>query len=142
MYHLIIIPIVAAIVTQLVKLIIDAKKNQFSWKDLNSYGGMPSSHTAMVVSMAGSVGYIEGWTSAIFAVAVVFAILVIRDAAGLRYQLGIHAKVINKRMSQIPGDESYIFPHLKERMGHTWLEIVAGAASGLIVTAVYTLIFV
>jgi uncharacterized protein len=139
---MIIAPITAAIITQIIKIIIDASKNQFSWKDFNSYGGMPSSHTALVCSLSAIIGYLEGLNSAVFAIATIVALLIIRDAAGIRIQLGLHAKIINKRMSQIPAEESFQFPYLKERMGHSWLEIITGASLGLTITALYIIFFI
>lgn len=141
MYHLIIMPIMAAIISQAIKLSIDAYKKQFSWSDLNSYGGMPSSHAAMVSSLAGAIGYLIGWQTPEFAIALVFAIITIRDAAGFRFQLGIHAKIINRYVSELPVEKNYAYPHLRERLGHKPMELLAGIAVGLAVTALY-IIFV
>ena len=77
-YKYIFLPLIAAIIAQIIKLIINGIKNKFSWAELNSYGGMPSSHAALVITLTTLVGYYEGWTSAVFAVAFVFAVIVIR----------------------------------------------------------------
>jgi hypothetical protein len=137
--QLFIIPIVAALGAQIVKLIIDAAKHQFSWKDLDSYGGMPSSHSACVTALALAVGFYEGWTSAAFAVALIFAVVTIRDAVGFRREIGYQARVLNEHLAQIP-TESANFPYLKERLGHTPLEALAGAAFGALTTVAYILI--
>ncbi len=142
MYHLIIIPIAAAIIAQLIKLIIDAKNKQFSWTDLNGYGGMPSSHTAMVTSLVASIGYFDGITTSAFAVSLVLAVLIIRDAAGYRRQIGLHAKILNKHLEQLPAEQNFQFPHLRERLGHTPLEVLGGLTVGLVVTAVYIILFI
>jgi acid phosphatase family membrane protein YuiD len=140
MYQMILIPIVAAIVAQIIKLIVDATKKQFSWTDLNSYGGMPSSHSAAVVSLAAAVGYYDGWDRAAFAIAVVLALIIIRDAVGYRRQLGLHAQILNQHLEQLPAEKNFMFPHLRQRLGHTPLEILAGVAVGLLVTALYIIL--
>ena len=65
-------------------MILNGLKGKFTWKDLNSYGGMPSSHAALVITLAALIGYYEGWTSAAFAIAFAFAVVVIRDAARVK----------------------------------------------------------
>lgn len=142
MLHLIIIPLSAAIISQIIKLIIDASKNQFSWSDLNSYGGMPSSHAATVTALAAAVGYFSGWDTAEFAIALIFAVITIRDAAGFRFQLGIHAKIINQYVSDLPTEKNFTYPHLRERLGHKSIELLAGITVGLAVTALYIILFV
>ncbi|MBT4723004.1 divergent PAP2 family protein [Candidatus Falkowbacteria bacterium] len=139
-YQLIYLPIIAAVVTQVIKLIIDAAKGQFSWKDLNSYGGMPSSHSATVTALAAAVGYYEGWDSAAFAISLILALIVIRDAVGFRFVLGKHAKQLNQIIHTLEAGKSYQFPHLKERLGHTPLQSLVGIAIGVMVVVVYVLI--
>ena len=140
-YQLIIIPIAAALITQLIKMIINGIKGKFSWKDMNRYGGMPSSHTATVVSLAASVGYFEGWNSAAFAVALMFALVVIRDAGGFRRILSNHAVELNQLVHSMNPTEKSQYPHLVERLGHTPLELFFGAIAGLVITVLYILLF-
>lgn len=140
-YKYIFLPLIAAIIAQIIKLIINGVKNKFSWAELNSYGGMPSSHAALVITLTTLIGYYEGWTSAVFAVAFVFAVIVIRDAGGFRRALGRHATELNQIIHALPGSTNYPFTHLNERMGHTPLELFFGSLLGLIVTTVFILLF-
>jgi len=140
MYQLIYLPLIAAIVAQIIKLIIDGKNAKFTWIDLNSYGGMPSSHSALVTALAGAIGYYEGWDSAAFAIALAFAIIVIRDAGGFRIMLGRHAKELNQIIHNLPSQEGAAYPHLTERIGHTPLEIVCGMLIGILTVIVFALI--
>lgn len=100
-------------------------------------GGMPSSHSATVVSMAASVGLAEGFGSSVFAVSLVLAFVVMYDAAGVRRAAGQHAFQINAIMDMLaePDSEARI-NKLKEILGHTPAEVGAGALLGLIVAAI------
>lgn len=93
-------------------------------------GGMPSSHTALCTSMAVAVGRIEGWHSVIFAIACVFSAVVMYDAAGVRRAAGEQAKVLNELMYS-HFDPDQISKRLKELLGHTPLEVFAGAILGI-----------
>lgn len=140
-YQLFLVPLVAALVAQIIKLIIDGLKGQFSWKDLNSYGGMPSSHAALVTSLAAIIGYTQGWTSAVFALALIVGIIVIRDAGGFRRALGRHAQELNQLIHTQPASESAKYKHLRERIGHTPLQLFFGILTGLVVTILHFIIF-
>ena len=142
MYHIIIIPIISALITQIIKLIIDAYHHRFSWSDLNSYGGMPSSHTAMVVSLVTAIGYFEGITTTAFALSLVYALITVRDAIGFRFELGKHAQIINDHIKPATTEESEPIEHLKERLGHTPLQALVGAILGLALTTIYIILFV
>jgi uncharacterized protein len=139
-YQLIYLPIIAVIITQIVKLIIDAIKGQFSWRDLNSYGGMPSSHSAIVTSLAVALGYYQGWDSPAFAIGLILAVIVIRDAAGFRMILGKHARELNQIIHTLKADQAAQIPHLKERLGHTPLQILVGIAIGVTVVVINVLL--
>lgn len=140
-YQVIIIPIVAAALAQITKLIISAVKHQFSWKELVSYGGMPSSHAAFVFSLALMAGLADGWDSTSFSIALVFGIIIIRDAAGLRRAIGRQAHEINALVHNLPAASSEPFAYLNERIGHTPLELFYGCFLGLCVVLTYVFIF-
>ena len=93
------------------------------------YGGLPSNHSAIVTSMATLIGLREGIAHPAFGVAVTLAFIVMLDASSLRRQVGRHAEAIN-RLNQ--GTER---PSLRERMGHSRLEIAAGVLVGMAVAA-------
>ncbi|MBT5503473.1 divergent PAP2 family protein [Candidatus Falkowbacteria bacterium] len=140
-YQLIIVPLMAAIIAQLIKLIINGIQDKFSWKDLNSYGGMPSSHAALVTALFAITGHFEGWDSAAAALALILAVIVIRDAGGFRMVLGRHAQELNLLVHGLKSAEGAKFNHLKERLGHTPLELFFGALTGVLIVVLYILIF-
>lgn len=96
-------------------------------------GGMPSSHSAFVVAMAVSVGTVEGLDSPVFAVAMVFAIIVMYDAAGVRRAAGRHAKVINLLVGRLQSIGVKPVGKLKELLGHSPVEVVGGALWGIFI---------
>lgn len=129
---LLIIPIVAVGATQVIKFIIEAVRHELRWASLLEYGGMPSAHTAFVVSLTTVIGIHEGINSAIFAVAVVFSLLIIRDAIGLRQFLSLHGRVLNMLIKDLPDDmEPKYPPRLVEKVGHTPLQATVGGLIGL-----------
>jgi acid phosphatase family membrane protein YuiD len=133
--HLVLIPLVAGIGTQLIKFIIQGVRGEFSWARLQEYGGMPSAHTAFVVSLTTVVGLEEGWHSASFAIAFIFALLIIRDAIGLRQFLSQHGKILNMLIKDLPDDVERKYPHkLEERFGHTPLQTIVGGLIGLAIS--------
>ena len=135
-YKLILVPFIALILAQVIKVIIDSTKGKFSWRDFNNYGGMPSSHAAMVAALATVMGTNFGFTSGYFAIALAFAFLTIRDAVGLRYQLGFHSKILNKLIKDLPDDKEDKYPYLQERLGHTYWQALAGIILGIIIALV------
>jgi len=99
-------------------------------KRLVGSGGMPSSHSALVMALATSTGKYEGWGSPLFAVAAVTAGIVMYDAAGVRRAAGKQAEVLNQIIDEIY-QGSHISPErLKELIGHTPIEVLMGAILG------------
>lgn len=97
-------------------------------------GGMPSSHSAMACAMLMAIGYREGFTSPIFALAFCFSGVVMYDATGVRRSTGRNAAVINHLMDALSGN-GYVFSEerLKELVGHTPLQVLAGALLGILI---------
>lgn len=97
-------------------------------------GGMPSSHSAMVCAMLMTIGYREGFSSSIFALAFCFSGVVMYDAAGVRRSAGRNAQVINQLMDMLSGN-GYTFDEqrLKELVGHTPIQVLAGALLGTLI---------
>ena len=103
-------------------------------------GGMPSSHTAMVVSAAIMVGATNGYASGVFAVAVVVALIVMYDATGVRRETGRQATVINQILQDVLINGKPISDaELKELVGHKPIEVAGGALVGLVVAGIYIL---
>jgi len=140
MIQIILLPIAAGIFCQIIKLILSAARNKFSWGEINSYGGMPSSHAAFVTSLAFVAGYYEGWTSVAFAITLILAILMIRDAIGFRRILGKHAEIINKLVHNLEDKKRSAFNHLSTRLGHKPIEAFIGFLIGIAVPLIYVLL--
>ncbi|OGY43400.1 MAG: hypothetical protein A2729_04470 [Candidatus Buchananbacteria bacterium RIFCSPHIGHO2_01_FULL_39_14] len=131
-YSYIIIPIITAITSQVLKLLTDGIKGNFDFKNLfETYGGFPSSHTAFAVSIATLIGLRQNIDSPIFAMAFVFTTLIVRDALGFRNFLGRQAKILNYLINKLPNGERKNLPHFRERMGHNSIEVLGGAILGI-----------
>lgn len=134
-FSYIIIPLIVLITSQALKLLTDGIKGNFDLRNmLISYGGMPSSHTSFSVSIATLVGVRQGFDSPLFAVALVFTLLVMRDATSFRNLLGRQAHVFNKYIDSLPEKDKKGLKKFRERMGHTYLEVLGGLIWGVILT--------
>jgi hypothetical protein len=120
---------------QLLKVIIDACKNGFSAERLTGGGGMPSSHAATVTGLTVSTAIVYGVNGFEFVMALFFAFIVMYDAAGVRMETGREAKVLNQLNEQRKkeGEESLLEKPLREKMGHTVPELIAGMVIGIAV---------
>jgi acid phosphatase family membrane protein YuiD len=102
-------------------------------------GGMPSSHSSTVSALAASVGITYGVDSPLFAISVVFAIIVMHDAAGIRRAAGKQASALNRlgvTLSKI-FDERFDEEHLKELLGHNPIEVMTGALLGVAIAFIF-----
>jgi acid phosphatase family membrane protein YuiD len=97
-------------------------------------GGMPSSHSALVVSLASSIGIQEGFQSPLFALSVAVALVVMYDAAGVRRAAGKQARVLNEIVSALQEHRAVTEEKLKELLGHTPIEVIAGALLGILIS--------
>ena len=121
---------------QVLKTIIHAIVNKtLDPRRLFGDGGMPSAHSATVTSVAVSCGFVCGFDSPIFAVALIFAFIVMHDAMGVRLETGKQAKVLNDLM-EIFYTEGTPEQKLKEFVGHTPLQVISGFVLGLIITSI------
>jgi len=97
-------------------------------------GGMPSSHSAMTCAMLMVIGFREGFSSSIFALAFCFSGVVMYDAAGVRRSTGKNAAVINHLIEGLAGNGfEFNEERLKELVGHTPIQVMAGALLGALV---------
>lgn len=120
---------------QLLKVLLTlALSKRFDSSRVLGSGGMPSSHSAMVCAMVTCIGFREGVNSSLFALAVCFAGVVMYDAAGVRRSTGRNAAVINRLIGDL-GKDGFIFTEerLKELVGHTPIQVLAGALLGILV---------
>lgn len=113
------------------------KHREFRAERLVGAGGMPSSHTSLVVGLASAVALHDGVSSPLFAVSAVLAGIVMYDAAGVRRAAGKQAKVINKLVREMRVEHTIKDTRLKELLGHTPLEVMAGALLGFLVAFLF-----
>jgi uncharacterized protein len=105
---------------------------------LVSSGGMPSSHSALVTSLATATGRELGVTSPIFAIAVVLASIVMYDAAGVRRAVSIQARILNQMIEEAFQGSPMAEKRLRELIGHTPVQVFVGALLGLAVGLLMT----
>lgn len=119
-------------IAQLVKVPLNyILHREWNWSLLFSTGGMPSSHSALVAGAAHATGLFMGFGSAYFAIAAVIAIVVVYDATGIRRQAGKHAAVINAMIQDMATGHPLKEEQLREVLGHTPLEALAGTLLGV-----------
>nr|WP_223804744.1 divergent PAP2 family protein [Lactococcus protaetiae] len=119
---------------QIIKILIDLIRfHKLDWQLLFATGGMPSSHSSLVTALATSVGLDYGFNSALFAIATVFAFVVMYDAQGIRRQAGHQAHFINIILENLGVT---IDKNLKELLGHTPIQVGGGAILGIIVALI------
>ncbi|CAM3132011.1 divergent PAP2 family protein [Streptobacillus felis] len=126
---------ISAMIAQLYKCfspIFKGKKIDFS--RIFSTGGMPSSHSSSTMALSVSVGIVKGFNSVEFAIALVFAIVTMYDATGIRQEAGKHAKILNSIIEEKRFLDKEEIKELKEFLGHTPLEVFIGALLGILVS--------
>jgi uncharacterized protein len=131
-YEALVALVVANIIAQLIKFTRDWRKHGHANLDLLvATGGMPSSHSSMVTALGISIGMVAGWDSPVFAVAACFAFLTMFDAAGLRHSASLQAQALNVIVHELLAPDHRLNHHkLKEFLGHTPREVLAGAVLG------------
>ena len=112
------------------------REKRFNFKWFVGTGGMPSSHAAGVTALATSIGIQDGVGSSIFAVTLLFAIIVLCDAQGVRRSTGQQAEVLNRIMDDIYWKKHVREDRLKELIGHTPIQVLAGIGFGLVVALI------
>ena len=143
MYQILFTTLVAGTSAQLLKLFINSNNLKFNWRSLTSYSGMPSSHAAFVVALTTIIGLTQSITSPLFAVCLIFSLLIIRDALGIRRYLGQHGEIINILVKDLKEDKMLdeVYPKLLEKIGHTPAQIIAGSLIGFFISLASYLIY-
>lgn len=103
------------------------------WRQFFGTGGMPSSHTAFITALTTCIAFSEGMASPIFGLALGLTILTSVDAAGLRRSAGLQAEVLNRIVAELYKGKRIKPPKVKETLGHTLTEVLAGVAVGVAV---------
>lgn len=127
--------LVAQGIKVLVALVITRK---FEPSYIFASGGMPSSHSALVMGLATAVARVQGLGSVYFALAAVFAGVVMYDAAGVRRAVSKQARILNLMMDDFFHERGLDVHRLGELIGHTPVEVFAGAALGIVLGLVFT----
>ncbi len=130
--------IISWFVAQVIKVILTLIKDRtLDFTRLFGSGGMPSSHAAFTVSLATAVGYTASFSSVEFALAAAFAIVVMYDATGVRRSAGEQAAILNKIVEKLGKEHiSETGKKLKELLGHTPVQVFAGAVLGLFIAII------
>ena len=132
------IPIITWFLVQFFKLIweiITNRKGTINFRRIFGAGGMPSSHTACITSLATSIGIVEGFGSTTFALAAVFSFIVMYDAAGVRRAAGKQARVLNKIIES--EWDINVQEKLVELLGHTPVEVFVGLIVGILMGCLF-----
>lgn len=120
---------------------------ELDWKLMTSTGGMPSSHSAAVTALTTAIAFEHGLGSSLFAISAIFAVIVMFDASGVRYQAGQQALIINQIRADfqtfvsgtkgwIKKDEEQKVVELKTLLGHKPSEVFAGAVTGILISVI------
>lgn len=107
-------------------------------KKLNLYrmvgsGGMPSSHSSTVMALSTAVGLLNGWNSEIYGMSLIFSLIVMYDASGVRQSVGKQAIILNTILDDLYQHKPIREERLKELVGHTKVEVLAGAVLGIVI---------
>ena len=137
-YIYIIVPITTIIICQFIKFFVEAfitKKFNID-RLINGAGGMPSSHSSFVTSLTTIMGLTKGFESAYFAICLIFSLVVMYDAMGVRYETGKQAEILNVL---VKGNKTFKEKTilLKEKVGHMPIEVFCGCLLGVVVALVF-----
>jgi uncharacterized protein len=131
--QILLVALLACFTAQGLKLAIELIRNRkVDLRYLVTTGGMPSAHSALVGALATGIGQTIGWSSPEFAIACLFAVIVMYDAAGVRQAAGKQAKILNQVIDELFQEEHNLNEErLKELLGHTPFQVVVGLALGI-----------
>lgn len=137
-YKYLILPIITWFCIQLFKVIWDLVTiHKFNFKRILGAGGMPSSHSAVVMLLSTMIAKEYGIQSPIFAISAIFSLIVMYDAAGVRRAAGKQAKLLNK-ITETPGLTGIeVSEKLVEVLGHTPIQVIVGGAIGIIIGLIF-----
>lgn len=134
--QVLVVALLACFTAQGLKLIIELiRDRKVSFRYLVTTGGMPSAHSALVGALAAGIGQSMGWSSPDFAIACLFAVIVMYDAAGVRQAAGKQAKLLNQITEEL-FQEGHNFNEekLKELLGHTPFQVLVGLILGIAIS--------
>jgi uncharacterized protein len=127
--------LLSGFLAQLYKVVFESiRERRLKLHRLFDTGGMPSSHTAVVTSLAVGAWRVEGLSSPLFTITLVFSLYFIFEATGLRQEVGKQARVLNEILDELIDTRHFAREKTKELLGHTWSEVLGGFVVGLVVT--------
>lgn len=131
--------IAACLIAQILKAIIGLiREGMVNYRTLFSTGGMPSAHSALVSALATGVGQTKGWSSTEFAIACLFAVIVMYDAAGVRQAVGKQARILNQIIDEMFQEGQEVSEErLKELLGHTPFQVLVGLVLGITIALLW-----
>jgi acid phosphatase family membrane protein YuiD len=130
-----VVPLIAWAIAQASKVIWDSVlRHRFSVRRLATAGGMPSSHSALVVSLTTIIGRLQGVQTPLFALALILSAVVMYDATGVRRAAGQQAMILNRLIDDLfIAHQGLQQERLRELLGHTPIEVIAGALLGVVI---------
>lgn len=135
--YVLVVALISWAVAQIIKVVLVLiETKQIRLERMVGSGGMPSSHSATVCSVVVALARSIGVTSPLFAVAFVIAAVVMHDAMGVRLEAGKHARIINVLLKKVEMKDLNEEKDLKELLGHTTLQVVAGAVLGVVIALI------
>jgi len=142
-YIYIVVPIITVILTQILKFIIESIQNKkICIKRLFSgSGGIPSSHNSLVFSLTTLIGINEGIKTSLFAICLIFSLIVMYDSMVVRLETENQAVTINQLINNLIKDDSKkSYKYLKEKIGHKPIEVFCGVIFGIAIGLIFSLI--
>jgi hypothetical protein len=134
---------IAWAIAQSIKVPIEyLQTHKWNWALFIQAGGMPSSHSALIIGVTHAIGLSTGFNSALFALAFAVSMIVIYDATGIRRQAGKHAELINAMINDLAAGHPLKQEELREVLGHTPLEALGGILLGVIVAQLTWMVWV
>lgn len=137
--QVLVLALLACLTAQGLKVVIELiRYREVNFRYLVTTGGMPSAHSALVGALATGIGQSLGWSSPDFAIACLFAVIVMYDAAGVRQAAGKQAKILNQITEEL-FQEGHNFNEekLKELLGHTPFQVLAGLTLGIAISMIF-----
>jgi acid phosphatase family membrane protein YuiD len=132
--HYLLPALLAWAIAQVLKVcIVSIRRRHLDLRVLAETGGMPSSHSSIVAALTTAIGRLNGVTSDVFAIALIFSIVVMYDAQGVRRAAGRQAAILNRLVDDLMAQRGLQETRLRELLGHTPFEVLVGAALGIAV---------
>lgn len=137
-YRYIIVPFFTWVAIQIFKVIWDlVTTKKFNFKRVLGAGGMPSAHSAVVMALTTMIGRSQGTTSPMFGIALIFSLVVMYDATGVRREAGKQAHLLNEIINTPGLSQVQVKEKLVEALGHTPIQVFVGALVGFIIGMIF-----